>query len=142
MQGTKSKLTGHNSEFLKLFMQIMMNPANVLLVQKIQMAVEEMAIPIYSSIIKQGVDEGVYKVDLIDETSVMLISISKSLQGRFQLLFQLESSEQIKCEFERLMTFFTRSVERLLAAEEGCLPFVTPELSELMNQFIQKMNMK
>lgn len=139
LQGTKAKLSGTYSEFIKVMTAIMMNPANTILVQKITARTQMLAIPLYSSILKQGSDEGVFDVEFFDETSEMMISISKSLQGKFQALFTIENSDDLKAEFERLMYIFETSTERLLGAEKGSLKFVSPEVCELMNQFCKSM---
>lgn len=140
IQGTKAKLSGSFSEFLKIMVAVMANPANSLLVQKIMVSVERSAVPLYANIIEQGVREGVFAVDLYEETALMLIAISKSLQEKFQAVFMLSSRDEIIAEFERLMHFFELSVERLLGASPGTLQFVTPELGELMHNFCSNLS--
>lgn len=135
IQGTKAKLEGNYSEIVKVMMTIMMNPDNSLLMDRISQKVAVMAIPLYSSIIKAGCEDGSWDIEFHDEAAEMLISLSKSLQGKFQAVFAIEDGDELKAEYRRLMHIFETSIERLLGAEKGCLAFVTPEILNLVENF-------
>ncbi len=138
IQGVTTKLNESYSDVLKVIMAVMQNPANMLLVQKIQMSAELLVSPIYSAIIKQGSEEGAFDIQYYDEAAEMVLGISKSLQKKFHMLFTLTTKDEIIAEFYRLMEIFQSSIARLLGADEEIIIFVTPETARLMSEFCHK----
>ena len=86
-------------------------PENVLMHYKVRKKLIEIVTPLLSEVIKEGVEEGIFKCDNIPERVKMLLIISDSTfnEGKFT---------------EQDITVFIDMTEKLLGAENGTMSFI------------------
>ena len=89
----------------------LMQPENILMHNKIKQKLVEMVVPLLSKVVEEGIREGVFSCDLIEERVKMMLILSNELfdEGAFT---------------ERDITVFIDMSEKLLGAKRGTMDFI------------------
>lgn len=89
----------------------------------------ELMLPLYTDIIRQGIEEGIFSNSYPEETAELLLHMSQSW-GDVIVPIMLEALENPakQEEFRRRLEAFQYVVQRILGAEEGVIDLYPPEL--------------
>ena len=89
----------------------LMQPENIVMHEKIRKKIVEMAVPLLSKVVEEGIGQGIFACDNIAERVRMLLVISSS-------------SFDEGCFTERDIEVFIDMTEKLLGAESGTMGFI------------------
>ena len=96
--------------------------SNAIVREKVRRRTVRLMVPLLSTVIRQGVDEGVFNVASADETAIVLVSLMQGFQEHATQLFLARQANAIPYEVvERTFTGFTRAFEQILGVAEGSL---------------------
>lgn len=96
--------------------------SNAIVREKLRRMTVRLMVPLLSTVIRQGVDEGVFRVASADETAIVLVSLMQGFQEHATHLFLARQANTIPFEIvERTFAGFTRAFERVLGVTEGSL---------------------
>jgi len=96
--------------------------SNAIVREKLRRMTVRLMIPLLSSVIRQGVAEGVFKVASADETAAVLVSLMLGAQEQATQLFIARQANTIQYEVvERTFAGFTEAFERILGVAKGSL---------------------
>ena len=90
----------------------LMQPENIVMHEKIRKKIVEMAVPLLSKVVEEGIGQGIFACDNIAERVRMLLVISSS------------STFDEGCYTERDIEVFIDMTEKLLGAESGTMGFI------------------
>ena len=88
-----------------------MQPENIVMHEKIRKKIVEMAVPLLSKVVEEGIGQGIFACDNIAERVRMLLVISSSTFDE-------------GCFTERDIEVFIDMTEKLLGAESGTMGFI------------------
>lgn len=112
-------------EELVAILRVMHSPGNDLLRQRIARAAVEQTAQEIAKIIRQGVEEGVFDVELVEETARIAMLIMRSVSDYLaDLLLRPDEYENHFTLARRKVQAIQSSVERVLGAEPGTLPLL------------------
>ena len=118
-----------NRALLSELMQIWYSDENALTRQKmLAMTVQNMG-PIFTEIIKQGVQEGVFSTPYPEVASEVFINLIHNLaytSGRILLSAEVKQSENLR-QVETLYAAYSDALERVLGAPKGSIQFMAAE---------------
>jgi len=105
---------------------------NAILRLRVQAAVIPEIAPLLTSIIRQGVEEGVFQTSFPEQVSDIIFSLLQSYgDNLIRLLIQPELQAEAFQSLDQSAASYQQAVERILGAEPGSLPlFDTPILKE------------
>ena len=89
----------------------LMQPENIVMHEKIRKKIVEMAVPLLSKVVEEGIGQGIFACDNIAERVRMLLVISSSTFDE-------------DCYTERDIEVFIDMTEKLLGAESGTMGFI------------------
>ena len=89
----------------------LMQPENIVMHEKIRKKIVEMAVPLLSKVVEEGIGQGIFACDNIAERVRMLLVISSSTFDE-------------GCFTERDIEVFIDMTEKLLGAESGTMVFI------------------
>ena len=89
----------------------LMQPENIVMHEKIRQKIVEMAVPLLSKVVEEGIGQGIFACDNIAERVRMLLVISSSTFDE-------------GCYTERDIEVFIDMTEKLLGAESGTMGFI------------------
>ena len=89
----------------------LMQPENIVMHEKIRKKIVEMAVPLLSKVVEEGIGQGIFACDNISERVRMLLVISSSTFDE-------------GCFTERDIEVFIDMTEKLLGAESGTMGFI------------------
>ena len=89
----------------------LMQPENIVMHEKIRKKIVEMAVPLLSKVVEEGIGQGIFACDNIAERVRMLLVISSSTFDE-------------GCFTERDIEVFIDMTEKLLGAESGTMGFI------------------
>ena len=89
----------------------LMQPENIVMHEKIRKKIVEMAVPLLSKVVEEGIGQGIFACDNIAERVRMLLVISSSTFDE-------------GCYTERDIEVFIDMTEKLLGAESGTMGFI------------------
>ena len=89
----------------------LMQPENIVMNEKIRKKIVEMAVPLLSKVVEEGIGQGIFACDNIAERVRMLLVISSSTFDE-------------GCYTERDIEVFIDMTEKLLGAESGTMGFI------------------
>jgi AcrR family transcriptional regulator len=96
--------------------------SNAIVREKVRRMTVRLMVPLLSTVIRQGVDEGVFNVASADETAIVLVSLMQGFQEHATQLFLARQANAIPYEVvERTFAGFTRAFEQILGVAEGSL---------------------
>ena len=101
--------------------------SNAIVREKLRRMTVRLMVPLLSTVIRQGVDEGVFRVASADETAIVLVSLMQGFQEHATQLFLARQANTIPFDIvERTFAGFTRAFERILGVAEGSLTLQDP----------------
>jgi TetR/AcrR family transcriptional repressor of nem operon len=118
--------------FLLELLRVWYTDDNALVRQKVRAAGVKRITPLLTSIIRQGLQEGVLTISSPDQVGGMILYLLQGLDETLAgLLLSYEPNQDILERIESTITAYTDALERLLGAPRGSLQFVdTPTLKE------------
>jgi hypothetical protein len=79
-------------------------------------------VPLLSAVVRQGVEEGVFRIASADETAAVLVALLQGAQEQATHLFVARQANTIPYEVvERTFAGFTQAFERILGVPPGTL---------------------
>lgn len=124
MQVTGNWKVAHKAELLEVGRMIM-SDENVLLQHKMRSEVLKMTAIELARIIAQGVDEGVFRTQLIEESAELIATVIASLSETVgELLYNPEAYQNPTLIVERKQAAVQNAVECILGAPSGSLPII------------------
>jgi AcrR family transcriptional regulator len=102
--------------------EVWSSDSNAIVREKLRRLSVRLMTPLFSSVIKQGIDEGVFNVASPDETATVLLSVMLGFQEQATHLFIARQANTIPFELvERTVAGYTAAYERILGIPKGSL---------------------
>jgi AcrR family transcriptional regulator len=96
--------------------------SNAIVREKLRRMTTRLMVPLLSAVIRQGIEEGVFKVGSSDETATVLLSVMLGFQEQATHLFIARQANTIPFEVvERTVAGYTAAYERILGIPNGSL---------------------
>ena len=96
--------------------------SNAIVREKVRRMTVRLMVPLLAAVVRQGVDEGVFRVASPDETAAVLVSLMLGFQEQATHLFIARQAGTIPFEVvERTIAGFTQAFERILGIPTGSL---------------------
>jgi AcrR family transcriptional regulator len=103
-------------------MEIWNSDGNALVREKLRRLTERIMVPLLSTVVRQGIDEGVFDVESPDETARVLVSLMEGFQQQASDQFIARQAGTISFEVvQRSVAANTRAFERILGVAKGSL---------------------
>jgi AcrR family transcriptional regulator len=103
----------------KLF-EFYLNEENIRYRFKLEESTIEKSLPLYTSLIQQGVDEGTFTVSEPDLAAEMIIRVIPLFRMKMALLFlEPSSGSDHRAEIKRIATFMEETLTKILGLEPG-----------------------
>lgn len=103
-------------------MEVWSSDSNAIVREKLRRMSVRLMTPLFSTVIKQGIDEGVFTVASADETATVLLSLMLGFQEQATQLFIARQANTIPFELvERTVAGYTAAYERILGIPKGSL---------------------
>lgn len=117
----------HKDELITV-LRLMRRDENMRLLNTIRTTAKEMVAPEIGKIIAQGVEEGVFAVEIVEDTAVIVLAITESFSNTFGDLVLNSDGYDNPIEIaQRKLKATQTAVERVLNAPSGSLPIIEPE---------------
>jgi AcrR family transcriptional regulator len=102
--------------------------SNAIVREKLRRMSVRLMVPLFSAVVRQGVEEGVFRVASADETATVLVSLMLGAQETATQLFIARQAQTIPYEVvERTFAGFTEAFERILGVPKGSLTLQSRE---------------
>jgi len=109
-------------EFVLAIIEVWNSDSNAIVREKLRRMTMRLMVPLLSAVMKQGIEEGVFKVASADETATVLLSIMLGFQEQATHLFVARQANTIPFEVvERTVAGYTAAYERILGIPKGSL---------------------
>jgi AcrR family transcriptional regulator len=109
-------------ELVLAIIQVWSSDSNAIVREKLRRMTERLMAPLFSAVIKQGVNEGVFSVSSPDETATVLLALMQGFQEQATHLFIARQANTVPFEVvERTVAGFTAAYERILGISKGSL---------------------
>jgi AcrR family transcriptional regulator len=96
--------------------------SNAIVREKLRRLTVRLMVPLLSRVIRQGVEEGVFRVASADETATVLVALMQGAQEQATQLLIARQADIISYEVvERTFAGFTEAFERILGVPSGSL---------------------
>src|ERR1700694_794968 len=96
--------------------------SNAIVREKLRRMTVRLMAPLLSAVVRQGIEEGVFKVGSADETATVLLSLMLGFQEQATHLFIARQANTVPFEVvERTVAGFTAAYERILGIPKGSL---------------------
>jgi AcrR family transcriptional regulator len=129
---TASEWKTTQKKYLLAFIRVWYNDSNAIIRQKMITASKKRISPLLSSIILQGVNEGVFKPTHIDYTAEIIISLMQSLWDNLSLkmiAYQHENRESSGniIEMNKVISSYTDTIEKILGVPKSTIKIIDDE---------------
>lgn len=102
--------------------EVWTSDSNAIVREKVRRMTVRLTVPLLSAVVRQGVEEGVFKVASADETATVLTSLMLGFQEQATHLFIARQANTVPYEVvERTIAGFTEAFERILGVPKGSL---------------------
>jgi AcrR family transcriptional regulator len=109
-------------ELVLRVIEVWNSDSNAIVREKLRRMTVRLAVPMLSAVVKQGIEEGVFKVASAEETATVLVSLMLGFQEQATHLFIARQADTIPFEVvERTIAGFTEAFERILGVAKGSL---------------------
>lgn len=109
-------------ELVLAIIQVWTSDSNAIVREKLRRMTVRLMAPLLSSVVKQGIGEGVFNVASPDETATVLLAVMQGFQEQATHLFIARQANTIPFEVvERTVAGFTTAYERILGIPMGSL---------------------
>ena len=116
--------TARKAELLAI-LHVMQKDENVLMQYKVRTQTVDMAAPEFARIIAQGVEEGVFETEFVEDSAEIALSIMQTLYDTFAgILLNPDNYEDAAALARRKITSVETAIERVLGAPRGSLPLI------------------
>lgn len=118
-----------NRDLMKEVARVLYRSRNARLLNRVRAESLARVSPVMAQIIQQGVDEGVFEVEHVDETAEILISLGDALSSAIGPLMLGDDTDETRiAAAERKVSAYERALERLLAAPRGSIQLLDPHV--------------
>jgi len=102
--------------------EIWNSDSNAIVREKLRRMTVRLLVPLLSAVIRQGVEEGVFRIASADETATVVVSLMLGAQEQATHLFIARQANTIPYEVvERTFAGYTEAFERILGVLKGTL---------------------
>src|ERR1700704_4632559 len=109
-------------ELVLAIVKVWNSDSNAIVREKLRRMTVRLMAPLLSSVVKQGIGEGVFNVASPDETATVLLAVMQGFQEQATHLFIARQANTIPFEVvERTVAGFTAAYERILGIPMGSL---------------------
>jgi AcrR family transcriptional regulator len=117
-----ANLKAEQKELMLAIIEVWNSDGNAIVREKVRRLSERIMIPLFSAVVKQGLDEGTVHVDSPDQTAAVLVSLMLGFQQQATDLFIARQSGAIPFEdVQRSVAAHTEAFERILGIPKGSL---------------------
>jgi AcrR family transcriptional regulator len=117
-----ASLKAEQKDLMLAIIEVWNSDGNAIVREKVRRLSERIMIPLFSAVVKQGLDEGTLNVDSPDDTAKVLVSLMLGLQQQATDLFIARQAGAISFEVvQRSVAAHTEAFERILGIPKGSL---------------------
>ena len=117
-----ASLKAEQKELMLAIIEVWNSDGNAIVREKVRRLSERIMIPLFSAVVKQGIDEGTVHVDSPDETARVLVSLMLGFQQQATDLYIARHAGVIGFEVvQRSVAAHTEAFERILGVPKGSL---------------------
>jgi AcrR family transcriptional regulator len=117
-----ASLKAEQKDLMLAIIVVWNSDGNAIVREKVRRLSERIMIPLFSSVVKQGLDEGTLHVDSPDDTAKVLVALMLGFQLQATDLFIARQAGTITFEVvQRAVAANTKAFERILGIPEGSL---------------------
>ena len=127
-------------DVLTVILKVIFKDENIIIREKMYTGILKKNVQMFSKIINQGVQEGLFKTPYPDEAAEMMLQIGKTLNAEISklLLRKDETLEHLLKLIKKKTRMYEYTVEKILGAPKGSFKVYIPEDFEGMVRFIKK----
>ena len=115
-------LKAEQKDLMLAIIEVWNSDSNAIVREKVRRLSERIMMPLFSAVVRQGVDEGTLHVDSPDDTARVLVSLMQGFQLQATDLFITRQVGSISFEVvQRAVGANTRAFERILGIPKGSL---------------------
>ena len=109
-------------ELVLAIIEVWNSDSNAIVREKLRRMTVRLLVPLLSAVIRQGVEEGVFRIASADETATVVVSLMLGAQEQATHLFIARQANTIPYEVvERTFAGYTEAFERILGVPKGRL---------------------
>jgi AcrR family transcriptional regulator len=113
-------LKAEQKDLMLAIIEVWNSDHNAIVREKVRRLSERIMVPLFSAVVRQGVDEGTLKVDSPDETARVLVSLMQGFQLQATDLFIARQAGTISFEVvQRAVAANTEAFERIVGVPKG-----------------------
>jgi hypothetical protein len=113
-------LKAEQKDLMLAIIEVWNSDDNAIVREKVRRLSERIMVPLFSAVVRQGVDEGTLKVDSPDETARVLVSLMQGFQLQATDLFIARQAGTVSFEVvQRAVAANTEAFERILGIPKG-----------------------
>ncbi|HWO46063.1 MAG TPA: TetR/AcrR family transcriptional regulator [Methylomirabilota bacterium] len=113
-------LKAEQKDLMLAIIKVWDSDGNAIVREKVRRLSERIMVPLFSTVVRQGVDEGTLLVDSPDETARVLVSLMQGFQLQATDLFIARQAGRISFEVvQRAVAANTEAFERILGIPKG-----------------------
>ncbi len=113
-------LKAEQKDLMLAIIEVWDSDGNAIVREKVRRLSERIMVPLFSAVVRQGVDEGTLLVDSPDETARVLVSLMQGFQLQATDLFVARQAGRISFEVvQRAVAANTEAFERILGISKG-----------------------
>ncbi len=117
-----ARAKAEQKELMLAIMEIWRSDGNALVREKVRRLSQRLLLPLLTTVVRQGVDEGTCNVSSPDETATVLLGLMSGFQEVALDLFIARQAGTVPFEaVERSIASFTQAFERILGLPQGSL---------------------
>jgi AcrR family transcriptional regulator len=109
-------------ELVLAIVEVWNSDSNAIVREKVRRLTVRLMVPLLSKVVRQGVEEGVFRVASADETATVLVALMQGAQEQATHLLIARQADIVPYEVvERTFAGFTEAFERILGVQSGSL---------------------
>jgi AcrR family transcriptional regulator len=115
-----ASLKAEQKDLMLAIIEVWNSDHNAIVREKVRRLSERIMVPLFSAVVRQGVDEGTLQVDSPDETARVLVSLMQGFQLQATDLFLARQAGAVSFEVvQRAVAANTEAFERILGIPKG-----------------------
>src|SRR5260370_4568674 len=113
-------LKAEQKELMLAIIEVWNSDGNSIVREKVRRLSERIMVPLFSAVVREGVDEGTLEVDSPDDTARVLVSLMQGFQQQATDLFIAPQAGTVSFEVvQRSVAANTEAFERILGIPKG-----------------------
>jgi AcrR family transcriptional regulator len=113
-------LKAEQKELMLAIIEVWNSDGNAIVREKVRRLSERIMVPLFSAVVREGVDEGTLEVDSPDDTARVLVSLMQGFQQQATDLFIARQAGTVSFEVvQRSVAANTEAFERILGVPKG-----------------------